>query len=95
MTATVSSDSAQTAAALSRRAMELSHDSGVSLSEGAQHLMRLAEGSSVPLELALVELGHDRTASSEREYARLLLRVAINDLATPSLAAGKRRVAAR
>ena len=45
MTATVSSDSTQTATALSRRAMELSHDSGVSLSEGAQHLVRLAEGS--------------------------------------------------
>ena len=74
--------------------MELSHDSGVSLSEGAQHLMRLAEGSPVPLELALAELDRDRTPSSEREYACLLLRVAINDLATPSLSAGRRRVAA-
>ena len=95
MTATVSSDSIQNATALSRRAMELSHDSGVSLSEGAQHLMRLAEGSAVALELALAELECDRTPSSEREYARLLLRVAINDLATPSRAAGSRRVASR
>ena len=65
--------------------MELSHDSGVSLSEGAHHLVRLAEGSSLPLELALADLDRQRTPSREREYARLLLRVAISELATPSL----------
>ena len=50
--------------------MELSHDSGVSLSEGAQHLVRLAEGRSLPLELALADLDRERTPSREREYAR-------------------------
>lgn len=65
--------------------MELSHDSGVSLSEGAQHLVRLAEGSSLPLELALADLNRERTPSREREYACFLLRVAISELATPSL----------
>ena len=40
MTASVSADDTSTPSTLSRRAMELSHDSGVSLSEGAQHLMR-------------------------------------------------------
>ena len=65
--------------------MELSHDSGVSLSEGAQHLVRLAEGSSLPLELALADLNRESTPSREREYARFLLRVAISELATPSL----------
>jgi len=91
--ATVSTDFTQTPTGLSRRAMELSHDSGLSLTEAAENLMRLAEGNAALLEIALAELERDRTPSAAREYARLLLRAAINDLASPSLAAGSRRLA--
>lgn len=85
MTAAVSADATATLPSLNRRAMELSHDPGVSLSEGVQDLMRLANGSSLPLEVALADLSRERAPSFECNYARLLLRVAISELATPSL----------
>jgi hypothetical protein len=70
-------------ATLSRRAMELSRDRGVSLAEGAQHLVRLAHSHSLPLEQALADLDRE-PANSEREYARLLLDVAIREVAKRS-----------
>ena len=87
MTAAVSADDICSVRSLSKRAMELSRDSEVSLSEGTQHLVHLARGSSVPLELALVDLDGEHTSSFEREYARLLLRDAIAELATRSVSA--------
>lgn len=83
MTAAVS-DLTATLPSLSRRALELSHDPGVSLSEGAQHLIRLAHGRSLPLELAVADLDRERASSFEREYARQLLRIAIGEVAKPS-----------
>ena len=91
MTAAASADATLTVPSLTKRAMELSHDSEVSLSQGAQHLVHLARGSAVPLELALADLDREHTPSFEREYARLLLRIAITELATPSLSAGAHR----
>jgi hypothetical protein len=84
VTAPVTAQAAVTLPSLSRRALELGRDPGVSLSEGAQHLVRLAGGHSLPLELALADLSRERALSSEREHARLLLRHAISELATPS-----------
>jgi len=68
---------------LSRRAMELSRDRGVSLTEGAQHLVRLAHGRTLALENALADLNRE-PPNFEVEYARLLLRGAISEVANPS-----------
>ena len=77
------SDGTASPSTLSHRAMELSRDPGVSLTEGAQHLVRLAHGRSLPLECALADLNRE-TADAEREYARLLLDAAIRAVAEPS-----------
>ena len=76
------SDGSVSSSLLSQRAMELSHDRGVSLAEGAQHLARLAQGRRLPLEGALADLDHG-PPNFEIEYARLLLRGAISELAKP------------
>jgi hypothetical protein len=74
-------DVTATLPSLSKRALELGQDPGVSLAEGAQHLVRLAHGRSLPLELAVANLDRERASSFEREYARQLLRVAIGEVA--------------
>jgi hypothetical protein len=81
------SDGTASPATLSHRAMELSRDPGVSLTEGAQHLVRLAQGRSLPLECALADLDRE-PANFEVEYARLLLRDAIGEVAKPSRVGG-------
>ena len=73
-----------------QRALELGRDPGVSLSEGGEHLMRLAKGRSLPLELALAELQRTCAARGDRDHACILLRHAIGELARPPLFGGSR-----
>ncbi len=74
---------------LCRRALELGRDPGVSLSEGSRHLVRLANGRSLPLELALADL-RSHPPSAARDHACILLRHAIGELARPPTFGGSR-----
>jgi hypothetical protein len=75
---------------LGKRALELGRDPGVSLSEGGEHLMRLAKGRSLALELALADLQHTHAPGADRDHACILLRHAIGELARPPLFGGSR-----
>lgn len=76
------------AATLARRARELARDPGVTIVEGAHHLVRLAKGRRSPLEGALTHLRPGVVAGSELEHARILLRRALEEAGSPSRLGG-------
>jgi hypothetical protein len=71
------------AASVARRAVELGRDANVSLAEAAEHLVRLAKGRSSMLEEALAEVSRRRERHADLEYAGMLLRRALSDVARP------------
>lgn len=90
MSAAVVPDAPTVGSSLGSRALELGRDPGVSLSEGGQHLVRLAKGRSLALELALADLRRTHAPSADRDHACILLRHAIGELARPPLFGGSR-----
>ncbi|HXY91224.1 MAG TPA: hypothetical protein VEP49_01990 [Acidimicrobiia bacterium] len=71
-------------ATIAKRAVELGRDDRVSLEEGAEHLVRLAKGRRLALELALVALDDQCGGPTVgRGHARMLLLAALDELARP------------
>jgi hypothetical protein len=90
MSATMVPGTASVSASIARRALELGRDPGVSLAEGAHHLIRLALGRSFVLERALADVRHEQAPSSDGDHACILLRHAIGELAGPPFSGGSR-----
>ncbi|MEX1008586.1 MAG: hypothetical protein WD271_12175 [Acidimicrobiia bacterium] len=90
MSAAVIPDALTVGSSLGRRALELGRDPLVSLSEGGQHLVRLAKGRSLPLEVALADLRRTYAPGADRDHACILLRHAIGEVARPPLFGGTR-----
>jgi hypothetical protein len=90
MSAATIPDAPTVSSAIGRRALELGRDPGVALSEGVQHLVRLAKERSLPLELALADLHTTHAPGFDRDHACILLRHAIGELSSPPRFGGSR-----
>ncbi len=73
---------------IARRALELAHDRALSLGDAVQHLVRLADARSAPLERALADLRGSEPPGSELDYACILLRSSIGAVAAPPFFGG-------
>ena len=76
---------------VARRALELAHDRDLSLGDAVQHLVRLADARSAPLERALADLRGSEPAGSELDYACILVCRAIGAAAAQPCFGGSAR----